>query len=144
MVALSSRLLLLAGSAMAAACMVATYEVVPTEKMRLKSGLEVALEWPHEADNAQPSPLLVSYFSTAGDPAALAAEANNVWSEVRPAAEQRNVTRVAIRPTVVARGLKWENGWPSFFHSTTSTFWHGRAKGAGWEDGDTGVQRVEN
>ena len=138
------RLLLLSGGATATACMVATYEVVPTEKMQLKSGLEVALEWPHEADGATPSPLLVSYISAAKDSAALAAEANSVWQEVRPSAEQRSVVRVAIRPTVVARGLKWENGWPSLFHSTTSIFWHGRGKDGQWTDVDPGVQRVEN
>jgi hypothetical protein len=124
--------------------MVATYEVVPTEKMQLRSGIEVALEWPHEADGAVSPPLVVSYISAAKDPAALAAEANSVWQEVRPPAEQRSVVRVAIRPTVVTRGLKWENGWPSFFHSTTSTFWHGRSKDGQWADADRGVERVEN
>jgi len=126
-----------------AGCMVTTYEEVPSDRRKLNSGLEVLLVWPEAAAPSEPGALFVEYISFASNPALLAVEAQQVWAEIRYDAEQRSVVRVAILPTVVERGFKWQSGRPSFWRSTTTTFWHGRGKDGQWTEGDPGVSRAE-
>lgn len=126
---------LLAGS-MATACMVARYEEVPSDTRRLSTGQEVLFLWP---DEAEPNPtLLIDYISSR--PTQLEEEARGVWREIRPEAERKRIHRVAVRPTVVERGLQWREGWPSFWRASTTTFWHGRAPDGRWTEGDPGVR----
>jgi len=130
---------LVAGS-MATGCMVAQYEEVPSDRRRLSSGQEVTLVWPDEAAQATPT-LFVEYISSS--PTQLEAEARGVWAEIRPGAEQKSIHRVAVRPTVVERGLRWRERRPSFWRASTSTFWFGQAPDGRWTDGDPGVSSEE-
>jgi hypothetical protein len=124
----------------APACMVAQYEEVPSDRKRLSSGQEILLVWPSDGDETPPT-LFVDYISSAASPTILEQEARDVWAEVRSEAERKDVRRVAIRPTIVERGLKWQDGRPSLWRSSTSTFWHGRGTNGKWTDGDPGVTR---
>jgi hypothetical protein len=118
------------------ACMVARYEVVPSEKRRLSTGQEVAIVWPDASDERPPT-VFIQYFSSR--PTQLADEAKDVWGEIRPDVERRGIRRVALMPTVLEKGFKWRDGKPSFWRASTSTYWYGRTKDGSWTAGDPGV-----
>jgi hypothetical protein len=121
-------------------CMVARYEEVTADKRRLSSGQEIAILWPDKAGETTPT-VFVDYVSSR--PSQLEDEARDVWREIRPELEQRDIRRVALRPTVIEKGFKWRDGKPSFWRASTSTYWYGRSNGGSWTAGDPGVSRRE-
>jgi hypothetical protein len=116
-------------------CMVARYEEVALDKRRLSSGLEVSILWP-EAAETTPT-VFVDYISSR--PSDVEIEAGEVWREIRPEVDRRDVRRVALRATVVEKGFKWRDGMPSFWRTSTSTYWYGRNQEGHWTAGDPGA-----